>query len=62
MKKQCPICQHTVEEDTIRICQEAQDWIIDAIRHQHPDWVKSDGTCSKCLDYYRRLGEKPQRP
>ncbi|HAJ56758.1 MAG TPA: hypothetical protein DCL35_03185 [Candidatus Omnitrophica bacterium] len=56
MRKECPICKKSVEEDVSKICQDAEDWIIKAIRRSHPDWVEKNGTCSKCVDYYKKQG------
>ncbi len=56
MKKLCPICKKHVDENIVGVCRDAEQWIIDSIRRAHPEWVEKDGTCSKCLDYYRSLG------
>ena len=57
-KKACPICHRAVDEDIVTACQEAQGWVIESIRRQHPDWVEADGSCLRCLEYYQRLGDK----
>jgi hypothetical protein len=57
MARKCPVCGKVSEEDMIRLCEEAQGWIIDTIRRAHPDWVEKDGSCSKCLEYYKKLGK-----
>ena len=56
MKKECPICKRVVDEDITNLCQDAENWVIASIRRVHPEWVQKDGTCSKCLDYYKKLG------
>ncbi len=57
MKKKCPICKTQVEEDMVKLCQDAEDWIIQSLKRAHPDWVEQDGTCSKCLQQYKNLGK-----
>lgn len=56
MKKKCPICGKEVDENISGLCQDAEAWIIEAIRRQHPDWVREDGSCAKCLQHYRKTG------
>ena len=29
-----------------------EDHIVDLVKHDHPDWVESNGMCQKCLQYY----------
>jgi hypothetical protein len=57
MKSRCPVCKKFVEEDMVKLCQEADDWILTTIRRAHPDWIETDGSCSKCIEYYKRLGK-----
>ena len=35
---------------------ELQQFVIDFIRREHPQWVREDGTCPWCLAYYKALG------
>ncbi len=57
MEKKCPICNRFVNEDILEVCQEAEDWILQSIRRAHPDWVEKDGTCSRCISYYKSIGK-----
>ena len=57
MKKKCPICRAYVEEDMVKLCEEAEDWILASIKRAHPQWVQKDGSCSMCLAYYKQLGK-----
>ncbi len=61
MKKVCPICKKTVDEDMAQACDKAEDWILATIRRSHPDWVEKDGSCSKCLAYYRTMNPSDSR-
>jgi hypothetical protein len=60
MPKKCPICKAMVEDDMVRLCQEAEDWIVGSIRRAHPEWVQKDGSCAKCMDYYKGLGKSEE--
>ena len=35
-----------------------EDWLIDAIKKDHPEWVQSGGACPKCIEYYSSLDEE----
>lgn len=49
----CSLC----DEQTENIIDIAEDWLIDAIKKAHPEWVQSSGCCPKCIDYYSSLDE-----
>ena len=36
---------------------EAHETVLQAIRHQHPDWVNEDGGCPNCDSYEQKLAE-----
>ena len=55
MKTKCPICKKDVDENVAEICKDAENWTIQTIKRLHPDWVEENGSCSKCLDYYKHL-------
>lgn len=59
MQKKCPICNRLVEENIVNLCRDAEDWILQSIKRAHPDWIERDGTCSRCLNYYKKLGNLP---
>ncbi len=59
MRKKCPICNRFIEENIVKLCQDAEDWILQSIKRAHPDWVERDGSCSRCLNYYKKLGKLP---
>jgi hypothetical protein len=43
--------------DEIRSYVELQRQIHDALRVEHPEWVKPDGDCPTCESYESRLAE-----
>ena len=35
----------------------AEQYVISLIREEHPDWVKHDGSCERCEQYYKSLDD-----
>ena len=33
----------------------AEQYVLSIIREEHPEWVKHDGTCERCEEYYKSL-------
>lgn len=54
-QKICPICTKEMDEPIVNACTEAQRYVIERIKEEHPDWVENDGACPKCLEYYKKL-------
>lgn len=57
MNKVCPLCKKEVDEKLIQTCVDAEKWVANQIKKRHAEWVASDGSCPKCLAYYRQLGK-----
>ena len=51
MEKKCGLCDKEVNE----LHSIAQDYLLGLIESEHPDWVESDGACTKCIEYYYSL-------
>ena len=49
----CKLCNNEVESLT----HFAEQWIIETIKEKNPHWVENDGSCQKCLDYYKSLDD-----
>lgn len=49
----CSVCKQQIHDDLILFKDHTERHIIDLIKHDHPDWVESDGVCKKCADFYR---------
>lgn len=47
----CPLCSEEADE----LLYEFEQYVLDVIKKEHPEWVESDGACPRCLDYYRSL-------
>ena len=46
-----------VDKEVTSLHREAERFVLDFIRQTHPEWVREDGSCPKCLAYYERLDE-----
>lgn len=51
MTKHCNLCGNEVE----KLESIAEDYLLDLIETEHPEWVESDGACIKCIEYYYTL-------
>ena len=49
--KNCTLC----DDGTPALDQKIEDVVMDLIKRSNPDWVESDGACTKCDSYYRKL-------
>ena len=47
----CGICGHAAPS----LSSVAEDYVLDLIRKDHPEWVREDGACPECLAYYSTL-------
>lgn len=51
----CQICGRKID-DTLSLAHiRAEEYIIELIRRDHPEWNKDRGTCDLCVEYYREL-------
>jgi hypothetical protein len=51
----CSICGEPIQNETRELHSLAENWLIEQIKKDHPDWVESDGLCPKCIEYYLDL-------
>ena len=51
----CPICGDSVPPEVADLHALCEQWTIDQIKKDHPEWVEADGLCPKCLEYYLKL-------
>ncbi len=49
----CALCGKEVDSVT----HIAEHWLINNIKEDHPEWVEKDGSCKKCIDYYKSLDD-----
>ena len=51
----CPVCGGLLSPDTADLHAMAEDWVIQQIKRDHPEWVEANGACPKCLEFYLKL-------
>ncbi|MGE0266983.1 MAG: hypothetical protein AB7S78_00825 [Candidatus Omnitrophota bacterium] len=49
----CSVCNQTVSGDLVYFKEHTDRHIIDLVKHDHPDWVDTNGLCPQCVEYYR---------
>ncbi|EGG99031.1 hypothetical protein imdm_1599 [gamma proteobacterium IMCC2047] len=47
----CPLCRKSTDS----IEHITEQWLLEEIRKEHPEWVEENGLCTKCIAYYRNL-------
>jgi len=55
MKYKCQICDREIDDFASITHIKAEEYIIDLIRRDHPEWKEEEKTCHKCVEYYRKL-------
>lgn len=55
MKHRCQICDRDIDDFASITHIKAEEYIIDLIRRDHPEWKEQDKTCHACIEYYRKL-------
>jgi len=54
----CQICDRVVDEATALTHIKAEEYLLDLIRKDHPEWKEDQKTCPKCVEYYKELIKK----
>jgi hypothetical protein len=49
----CSLCGGEVHEELRTVHEDAERWIIDRIKRQHPEWVSADGACTPCVEAFK---------
>ncbi|MBM3250255.1 MAG: hypothetical protein FJZ09_05355 [Candidatus Omnitrophica bacterium] len=55
MKYRCQICDREIDEFVALAHIKAEEYLLDLILRDHPEWKEDEKTCRKCVEYYRRL-------
>ncbi|MFH0762353.1 MAG: hypothetical protein V1925_00490 [Candidatus Omnitrophota bacterium] len=55
MTYKCQICGREIDEFVSIAHAKAEEYLIELIKRDHPEWNKEHDTCHKCVEYYRRL-------
>ncbi len=51
----CPLCGSAVPTIIRPTHAAAEAWLIERIKHDHPEWLQADGACPRCIDEYRAM-------
>ena len=54
----CQICERAVDEANALTHIKAEEYLLELIRKDHPEWKEDKKTCPKCVEYYRELIKK----
>ncbi|OGX15255.1 MAG: hypothetical protein A2166_00535 [Omnitrophica WOR_2 bacterium RBG_13_41_10] len=55
MKYKCQICNREIDDFASLAHIKTEEYLLELIRRDHPEWHESKQTCHKCVDYYRQL-------
>jgi hypothetical protein len=55
MKHKCQVCNRDIDDVVGMAHAKAEEYLLNLIRRDHPEWKETEATCPKCLEYYRRL-------
>ena len=48
----CSVCGNQVHEELRTLHEDAEQWLINRIKRQHPEWVSADGACVRCVEAF----------
>lgn len=54
----CQICNRKIDEKSALTHIKAEEYLLNLIKKDHPEWKNELGTCHECVDYYRELIKK----
>lgn len=55
MKHKCQICEREIDDFASLAHVKAEEYLINLILRDHPEWQEKGKTCPKCVEYYRKL-------
>jgi hypothetical protein len=55
MTHKCQICDREIDDFASIAHVKAEEYLIELILKDHPEWREKDKTCLKCVEYYRKL-------
>ena len=55
MKYRCQICDRDIDDFAGIAHVKAEEYLMELIIKDHPEWKKHKKTCHECIDYYRKL-------
>lgn len=51
----CEICKRKIDDFASIAHVKAEEYLLELIRRDHPEWNEQKGMCPRCIEYYRRL-------
>ncbi len=51
-----PVCK-LCNKDIDSLYHITEQFMLDMIQRDHPDWVEKDGACLPCVEYYKDLDD-----
>lgn len=54
-KYTCKICGRKIDESVAISHIRAEEYLMQLIQKDHPEWKKEDDTCYTCVEYYKKL-------
>jgi hypothetical protein len=51
----CQICNRIIHEEHALEHVKTEEYLIELIKKNHPQWHHKEPTCRECIDYYRKL-------
>lgn len=55
MKYKCQICERQIDDYVSISHIKTEEYLLDLILRDHPEWHETKKTCHKCIEYYRKL-------
>ena len=49
----CALCGSLVNEEFRTLHEDAEQWLLNRIKRQHPEWVSADGACGRCIEAFK---------
>jgi len=56
----CQICGREIDESAALMHVKTEEYFLELIKRDHPEWKKEKDTCHHCIDYYRALVKKAE--
>ncbi len=57
-RHKCQICQRIIDDRIGIMHAKAEEYLINLIKKDHPEWNQGKKTCPECITYYRELVKK----
>jgi hypothetical protein len=55
MKYRCQICERDIDDFASITHIKSEEYLLQLIQKDHPEWSHEEKTCHQCLEYYRKM-------